>query len=116
MKEEKKEIQTAAFTATDAQLATWKKEHGGVHRIIVKPDAKDPSLDRAAYLMKPKRQHFSLLNEVAGSEFIARQGELLRTLWLDGDMDIQIDDDYFLNAISVLNELVPSFEVALEKK
>ena len=95
------------FQATPEQIKEWKKKHGDVFRIVVE--------DKACYLRKPDRKVLSFA-AAAGKSDPMKVGEaILKNCWLDGDMEIQNEDSYFLGASGKLDQMVEVKEAELEK-
>jgi len=104
--EETKEL---GHIATAEQIKEWKRLHGDVHRMQVH--------DKACYLRKPTRKILAMVHEtVPGSDYLGRQELKLENCWLAGDEEIKTNDDYFLNACTAIDDLIPTYLVELAKK
>lgn len=86
------------FEFTDEQLKHWKDKYGddGIFEVTVE--------DKKAVLHKPSRKDLSFASAGSGqgSDAIKFSEILMRQCWIDGDMEIQEDDNYFLGAVPVL--------------
>ena len=86
------------FEFTDEQLKRWKDKYGddGISEVTV--------ADKKAVLHKPSRKDLSFASAGSGqgSDAIKFSEILMRQCWIDGDMEIQEDDNYFLGAVPVL--------------
>lgn len=86
------------FEFTDEQLKRWKDKYGddGIFEVTVE--------DKKAVLHKPSRKDLSFASAGSGqgSDAIKFSEILMRQCWIDGDMEIQEDDNYFLGAVPVL--------------
>jgi len=84
--------------ATKEQIAAWKAKHGKVYKMEV--DGK------VCYLKKPSRQATSLHMYHLGQGDLMKADEvLLQNCWLDGDEEIQTEDDLFLSVKPLLENL-----------
>lgn len=104
MKKEEKEL---GFVASEAQIAQWQKKYGEVRRIQVE--------DKACYLRNVDRKVLGLATTNSGGDTIKFNEILLRNCWLDGDMEIQNEDSYFLGASGTLGELVQVKQATIKK-
>lgn len=104
MKKEEKEL---GFVATEEQIAQWQKKYGEVRRIEVD--------DKACYVRNVDRKVLGLATTNAGGDTIKFNEILLRNCWLDGDMEIQNVDSYFLGASATLGELVQVKQATIKK-
>lgn len=95
------------FEATKEQVNEWKHKHGEVFRVVVE--------DKACYLRKPDRKMLSFAASAGKTDPMRMSETLLKNCWLDGDMEIQTDDAYFLGASSKLDQLITIKEAELEK-
>jgi len=99
------------FTYTDDQLQGWKKKYGdgNVFEVV--------SGDKKAVLHKPTRQDLSFANAGSsnGQDSIKFCEIILKQCWIDGDKEIQNDDDYFFGVISVIQEMVSYKEAQIKK-
>lgn len=96
-----------ATEVTPEQIEAWKQQHGDVFKIVVE--------DKVAYLRKPDRKVLSFAGAAGAKEPMKFNEAILRNCWLGGDMDIQNNDDYFLAASSIIQELIVIKEATLEK-
>jgi hypothetical protein len=94
------------YTASPEQLAAWEAKHGEISRLQVG--------DKACYLRKPRRSDFAQVNNATNGEYMERKEFMLNQLWLAGDEEIKNDDDYFLNAIAYLDDLIVTLPVTLK--
>ncbi len=95
------------FQATKEQVQEWKRKHGDVYRIVVE--------DKACYLRKPDRKVLSYAAAAGKTDPMKVNETILKNCWLDGDMEIQNNDAYFLGASSKLDQMVEVKEAELEK-
>ena len=90
---------------TKEQVAEWKKKHGDIFEISV--DGK------SCILRKPNRKDLSYVSVV--KDPIQMSETLLKQLWVDGDMEIQENDDLFLAAIPKMEEVIKVKESKIKK-
>ncbi|MBQ9296828.1 MAG: hypothetical protein IJ204_06480 [Paludibacteraceae bacterium] len=95
------------FQATKEQIQDWKKKHGDVFHLVV--------ADKACYLRKPDRKVLSYAAAAGKSDPMKVNETILKNCWLDGDMEIQTNDAYFLGASGKLDKMVEVKEAELEK-
>lgn len=95
------------FQATKEQIQEWKRKHGDVFHIVVE--------DKACYLRKPDRKVLSYAAAAGKTDPMKVNETILKNCWLDGDMEIQNNDAYFLGASSKLDQMVEVKEAELEK-
>lgn len=77
------------------KIAAWKEQYGGVHQL--------PVDDKIAYLREPKMMDFKrAMTAMQHGGDIAFGEAMLEALWLDGDIEIKNDDDYFFPARKTL--------------
>ena len=90
---------------TKEQAAEWKKKHGDVFEISV--DGK------SCILRKPNRKDLSFVSVV--KDPIRMSETLLKQLWVDGDKEIQENDDLFLAVIPKMEEVIKVKESQIKK-
>ena len=90
---------------TKEQVAEWKKKHGAIYEISV--DGK------SCIIRKPNRKDLSYVSVV--KDPIQMSETLLKQLWVDGDMEIQENDDLFLAAIPKMEEVIKVKESKIKK-
>ena len=99
------------FTYTADQLKDWKKKYGedNVFEVVVE--------DKKAILHKPTRQDLSYAGAGSsqGQDAIKYCEVLLKQCWIDGDMEIQENDDYFFGVVPVLSALRETKEAEIKK-
>jgi hypothetical protein len=99
------------FTYTQDQLEGWKQKYGdgNVFEVAVE--------EKKAILHKPSRRDLSYA--MAGSnqakDSVKFSEILLKQCWIDGDMEIQENDDYFLAVVPVLGSLAEVKEAEIKK-
>lgn len=71
--------------------------------------------DAVAWVKKPGRAEVSMSRSLGEGDYIKINELLLDAIWLEGDDKIRTDDDYFLNAIPYLDQLVELKAVELKK-
>lgn len=89
------------------QMEAVRKKYGlsKVFRIAIPMD--DDGKDVAvAYLKKPNRNVMAVSMSFAESDPFKSNELLLKGCWLEGDMRIQEDDDAFLSAQGLLQEMI----------
>lgn len=83
---------------TEKQKTEWIEQHGGIYEF--------PVGDKTAFLRSPKmRDYKRAFSAMIDDGDIGYTEELLRTLWLAGDKEIQTNDDYFFSAMRRLKKL-----------
>ena len=90
---------------TKEQVAEWKKKHGEIFEITVE--------DKSCILRKPNRKDLSFVSVVKDS--IKMSETLLKQLWVDGDKEIQDNDEYLLAAIPKMEEVIKVKEAQVKK-
>ena len=90
---------------TKEQAAEWKKKHGDVFEISV--DGK------SCILRKPNRKDLSFVSVI--KDPIRMSETLLKQLWVDGDKEIQENDDLFLAVIPKMEEVIKVKESQIKK-
>lgn len=90
---------------TDKQIAAWKKKHGDIYEISVE--------GKSCVLRKPNRKDLSYVSVV--KDPIQMSETLMRQLWVDGDREIQEDDQLFLAAIPKMEEVTRIKEAEVKK-
>ena len=95
------------YQATPEQIAQWKSKHGDVFKISVD--------GRNAYLKKPDRNTLSMASAVGTKDPMQFNEIILKNCWLEGDVEIQTNDELFLAASSILEQLIVIKEATLEK-
>lgn len=99
------------FTYTADQLEGWKKKYGdgNVFEVVVG--------DKKAILHRLTRQALSFANAGSsnGKDTVKFNEIVLQQCWVDGDMEIQENDEYFFGVIPVLDVLVETKEAEIKK-
>ena len=95
------------YTATNEQIENWKKKHDAVFRITA------PEKNLCAYCRNPTRQEMSYVSSI--KDPVKFNEALLKTCWLDGDMEIQTSDSVFMGLAPQIAQLMHAEEVVLEK-
>lgn len=90
-----------------AQIEEWKNQHGGIYAI--------KAGGHVCYLRKPSRRAISFASVAGKSDPLKFNETLLRECWLGGSEAIRKDDDLFLAASGVLDQLIEVKEAELEK-
>ncbi|CDC98924.1 putative uncharacterized protein [Prevotella sp. CAG:474] len=90
---------------TEKQIADLKKKHGELFQISV--DGK------SCIIRRPNRKDLSFVSVV--KDPIKMSETLLKQLWVDGDMEIQTDDTFFLAAIPKMEEVLKVKEAEIKK-
>jgi hypothetical protein len=93
--------------ATKKQIEDWKAQYGDVFTLEVE--------DKVAYLKPPSRKVLSYATSVGVKDPMKFNETLLKECWIDGDVEIQEVDSYFMGASAVLAELL-EFKTATIKK
>jgi hypothetical protein len=91
--------------ANKEQIAEWKKKHGEIYEISVE--------DKSCFVRKPNRKDLSFVSVV--KDPIKMSETLLKQLWLDGDKEIQENDELFLAVIPKLEEVIKVKESQIKK-
>lgn len=89
---------------TEKQIADLKKKHGELFQISV--DGK------SCIIRRPNRKDLSFVSVV--KDPIKMSETLLKQLWVDGDMEIQTDDTFFLAAIPKMEEVLKVKEAEIK--
>lgn len=93
--------------ATAEQVKGWKEAHGDVFTIKTE--------GHICYLKKPKRKAISYASVAGKTDPLKFNETLLRECWLGGSEEIRKDDDMFMAASGVLDQLLDVKEAELEK-
>lgn len=94
-------------TPTKEQIAAWKKQYGGVFLIEVG--------DKAAYLRKPNRKDLGHASTVGKKDPMKFNESILNNCWLSGDSEIKTDDNLFLGACNVLDDIIEFAQAGIKK-
>jgi len=93
--------------ATETQIAMWKKQHRDVFEIIAG--------DKVCYLKRPDRQTLKAAVAVGEQDAMRYDEIVLENCWLGGDEEIKDNDNYFLEVVPVLAEIVDYGRAAIKK-
>lgn len=93
--------------ATAEQIKEWKEAHGDVFTIKTE--------GHICYLKKPSRKAISYASVAGKTDPLKFNETLLRECWLGGSEDIRKNDDMFMAASGVLDQLIDVKEAELEK-
>ncbi|RIV21373.1 hypothetical protein DYU11_18375 [Fibrisoma montanum] len=89
-------------SATENQLAEWKKKHGDIFAVEFE-DNEGQTLK--GYFRKPNRTEMNFISTFHNQPF-KMQHTFVSACWLGGDKVIMDDDRYMLGAAQALNELM----------
>ena len=92
---------------TPDQVEDFKKEYGEVFCIEVE--------DKKCFIHKPTRQILDLASASSTKKSSAFNETILKNCWLAGDKDIVSNDDYFMGAGNVLDEIITFKSAELKK-
>lgn len=95
------------YKASKEQIEKWKAEHGEIFYLTVG--------DKACVLKAPDRKVLGYASTVGTKDPFKFNEILLKNCWLDGDMEIQTQDSYFVSASQKLSDLIGIKEVELVK-
>jgi hypothetical protein len=123
----KRHEQTTTVQPTNEDLETAKALEAKIEKLKkthARPDATGKKIplteifvlkvgDKTAFLRKPDRHVASLARTVGQGDYIKIQEAILDAVWLEGDEEIR--NDYFLNAIPFLENLIQVKTVELKK-
>lgn len=90
---------------TKEQIAELKKKHGDIYKISVD--------DKSCIVRRPNRKDLSYVSVV--KDPIKMSETLLKQLWVDGDKEIQENDDLFLAVIPKMEEVIKVKESQIKK-
>ena len=90
---------------TKDQIAELKKKHGEIFEISVD--------DKSCIVRKPNRKDLSYVSVV--KDPIKMSETLLKQLWIEGDKEIQEQDDLFLVVIPKMEEVIKVKELQIKK-
>ena len=90
---------------TEEQIAKWKRKHGEIFELSV--DGK------SCIVRKPNRKDLSYVSVV--KDPIKMSETLLKQLWVEGDKEIQEQDDLFLAVIPKMEEVIKVKESQIKK-
>lgn len=93
--------------ATPEQIQAWKDEQGDVYAIKAE--------GHICYLHKPSRKAISYASVAGKTDPLKFNEVLMRECWLGGSEAIRRNDDLFLAASGVLDQIVEVKEAELEK-
>lgn len=86
-------------TKLNERIKEWKEKYGGVFEFQVD--------DKTCYLREPKMLDFKrAFSALQDDSEIAFGEEMLSALWLDGDIEVKTNDEYFLTARRDLTKLL----------
>lgn len=92
---------------TTDQIEQLKKEHKEVFELEVE--------GRKAWLKKPDRKIVAMAQSLGNGSQIEIAELLMDACWLGGDEAIRTDDELFLSAFPVLNQLIEVKAASLKK-
>ena len=90
---------------TKEQIAELKKKHGEIYEIRVE--------GKSCIVRRPNRKDLSYVSVV--KDPIKMSETLLKQLWVDGDKEIQENDDLFLAVIPKMEEVIKVKESQIKK-
>jgi hypothetical protein len=90
---------------TKEQVQEWKKKHGELFEISI--DGK------SCILHKPTRTDLSYVSVV--KDPIKMSEVMLKQCWVDGDMEIQEEDDLFMAVVGKMEEVIKVKEAEIKK-
>jgi hypothetical protein len=95
-----KEVREVSLSgvASEEQIAMWKRLHGDVFCV--------KSKDKVCYLKRPDRKTLSAADAIGSSDPMRYNEIILENCWIGGDTEIKTNDNYFLEVIQILDELV----------
>lgn len=93
--------------ATEEQVKEWKEAHGNVFAIKTE--------GHICYLKKPSRKNISYASVAGKTDPLKFNEVLLRDCWLGGSEEIRKNDEMFMAASGVLDQLIDVKEAELEK-
>lgn len=93
--------------ATAEQIKEWKETHRDVFAIRTE--------GHICYLKKPSRKAISYASVAGKTDPLKFNETLLRECWLGGSEEIRKNDDLFMAASGVLDQLINVKEAELEK-
>jgi hypothetical protein len=97
---------TAAVPSAE-QIEQWKKQHGKIYCIEVD--------GRSCYLRQPNRKDLAAATASGKKDPLKFNDSILVNCWLAGDEEIRTNDELFLGASQVLDEVL-EFKTATIKK
>ncbi len=90
------------MTATSEQIAAWKAKHGDIFQLGVG--------EYTCYLSKPNQKKLGRIASKMSSSALKNPMKccevILRGCWLDGDREILTNDDIFVQAAAMVNDLI----------
>ena len=93
------------MTLTKEQIAELKKKHGEIFEISVE--------GKSCIVRRPNRKDLSYVSVV--KDPIKMSETLLKQLWVEGDKEIQEQDDLFLAVIPKMEEVIKVKESQIKK-
>ena len=99
--------QNTLLDLTPEQIDDFKKEYKDVFLIEVD--------DKKCYIHKPTRQVLDLASSSSSKRSSMFNETILKNCWLAGDKDIVNNDDYFMGAGSVLDQIIIFKDAELKK-
>lgn len=94
----------------DEQISAWKEAH---KLGIVKITSEDGT--KSCILKKPSRRELDYASKAGETGPFKFNEALMKQCWLGGDLDMIDDEECFLQACSILGELVKTGKATLEK-
>lgn len=92
-----------------ATVDKLKKEHGVKEVFVVEAE------DKIAYLKRPSRAQLAYAMTLAQTNPLAMTEEILKAGWLEGDMELQTEDKYFLGITQQIDTLIETTHVEIKK-
>lgn len=93
--------------ASDEQIQEWKDKNGEIFSIKVE--------GHVCYLRKPSRKAISFASVAGKVDPLKFNETLMRECWLGGSEEVRKNDDLFLAASGVLDQIIEVKEAELEK-
>jgi len=100
---------------SEEAILELKKKHGDIYTLDVDYDENGKEAVLFGYLKKPDRPTLSMALSVIDRDPLRAKQILLEKSWLAGDERIKTDDDAFISASVVLDELIVVQRAGLKK-
>lgn len=95
--------------AIQEKVAELKKKHNIKEVFVVEADG------LRAFLKRPSRAQLAYAMTLAQSNPLGMAEEILKSGWLEGDMELQTEDKYFLSISTQIDDLIETTQVEIKK-
>jgi hypothetical protein len=107
IKEKEETPEILSGVASEEQIAMYKQLHRDVFEV--------KTGNKVCYLKRPDRKTLSAADAIGSTDPMRYNEVILENCWLSGDNEIKTNDNYFLEVVPVLAELVDFGRAEIKK-